>query len=124
MISIFTFMLAWAVYAVVFFAAAQLLPAFHSDYREATWFVGFLIGLFNVMLVRVARWLRFNVNFTVLGGIAFLLDWFLIKGTGSGGFEGNYYVSGNMAPPVVALLLAATLVIFETIKKKALVDIY
>ena len=122
MISIFTFILAWAVYAGVFFAAAQSLSPFHSDYREATLSVGFLIGFFNVMLVRVARWLRFNVNMMVFGMIAFALDWILIKGTGSGNFEGNYYVSGNWAPPVVALLLAVTLVIFETLKKKALID--
>ena len=123
MISIFTFILAWAVYAGVFFAAAQILPAFHSDYREATLSIGFLIGFFNVMLVRIARWLRFNVNFLVLGMLAFLLDWTMIKGTGSGNYEGNYYVTGNVAPPIVALLLAATLVVFETIKKKALVDL-
>jgi hypothetical protein len=125
MISLFLFALSWAVYAAVFCAATQIMPAFHSDYREATLAIAFLIGFINAMFVKLMRWLRFSLNLAVLAVIAFFLDWILVKVTGGGGPEGsygNYYVTGNAAPVIVGLLLACTLVVVETIKKKLVLD--
>ena len=50
------------------------------------------------------------------------MDWGLIKGTGGGNYEGNYYVTGNYAPVVVALVLALTLVVLESIKRKLMIE--
>ncbi len=125
MISLFLFALSWAVYAAVFFAATRVMPAFHSDYHEATLAIGFLIGFINAMFVKLIRWLHFSLNFVALGGIAFLLDWGLVKGTGGGGPEssyGNYYVTGNAAPVIISVVLACTLLVIEAIKEKLVLD--
>ena len=115
-ISLFTFGLSWALYALVFYGLTQVMSQFHSAYSQSTFSIAFLIGFLDAAFLKAMRYLNFKIPLPMLVIVSWLINFLLILGT-SGGAD-TYYVTGHKAPLIAGLVLAVVMSAFELTKVK------
>ncbi len=120
-LTLFSFGLSWAIYALTFFLLATHLSGFHSPYLQSTFSIGFLVGFLNALIIKMARVMDFEIPMGLLYALILVLDYLLIQATSNA--EIGYYVTGHKSALIASVSLAVVAFITEFVKEKFRADI-
>ena len=112
-LTLFSFGLNWAIFALTFFLMASILPGFHSPYPQSTFTVGFIIGLLDAIIIKAVRVMAFEVPAWLLYLIIFVADYLLIQATSNS--QIGYYVTGHKGAVIASAVIAVVAFVTEFI---------
>lgn len=120
MLSVLSFGLSWLVYALTFFASANVLPGFHSSYSQSTFKVAFNVGLANALLIKGVRLSRLPIPVVLVCLVCVGLDFLIIRSSSEAVM--GFVVSGYRGPIWASVILGVVACVLEFIKDRFRAD--